>query len=501
MENTCDGIEQLQPLYYSQGIDFCRRRQAVLDHPDFLTDKVQREAYITSIKHAEQQTLQQLYEPKAKTRLETSQEFTNMQLKGFVKELNKCKKTFQDTGKAVHASALQEVEQERELVFEVEAVRQVKKPTRYPALSFPGLHTTLRSFAKHGRIPADATCFTHIMYSLSKTAVGRKFRVSPKASNSKIFVSAEFDRTVKLNVDLTGDNFIVSTLKLATMNHANSLVQRPVNWVLWSPRAETAVVIIPEEAEALMPMMRDDSIEKGTHLLIYAAPNTRRMLHFDKFDYYSMPPLPSDWEAPLQLRLELGVYAGRLYFSWSEYEDLCKFLGVENGTPEAMEAVEVDEESQPDIQDGKLGLGLDGDRSAECDGHVATPQMLDDTKKPETPQEKLVSRPLTFIQEWLTLRRRGQDFAHSPMGLLAQGRPLQADHPFFRQETEQPQAEAPRSDLPRGPPHLTAQSQREFGEGEAEMLDSASGEAMFDYGDDLDGDDSADDDEDVTMEG
>ena len=477
----------------------------MLDHPNFLTDRVQREAYIASIKHAEQQSLQQLYEPKAKTRSETSQEFTNMQLKGFVKELNKRKKTFQDTGKAVHASALQEVEQDRELVFEVESVRQVKKPTRYPALSFPGLHTTLRSFAKHGRIPADATCFTHILHSLSKTAVGRKFRVSHKASNSKIFVSAEFDRTVKLNVDLTGDNFIVSNLKLAMMNHANVLLQRPVNWVLWSPRAETAVVIIPEEAEALMPMMRDDSIEKGTHLLIYAAPTTRRMLHFNKFNYYSMPPLPSDWEAPLWLRLELGVYAGRLYFSWSEYEDLCKFLGVENGTHESMEDIEVDEGGQAEIQDGKLGSGLEGGQSSASDGHVAAPQMPNDTKKPETPQEELVSRPLTFIQEWLTLRRRGQDFAHSPMGLLAQGRLLQADHPFFRQETEQSQqqqqqAEPPSSDLLCGP-RLTAQSHREFGEREADMLDSASGEAMFDYGDDLDGDDSADDDEDVSMEG
>lgn len=38
MTNTCDGIEALQPLYYAQGTDFCRRKQAELDFPRFVSD-------------------------------------------------------------------------------------------------------------------------------------------------------------------------------------------------------------------------------------------------------------------------------------------------------------------------------------------------------------------------------------------------------------------------------------------------------------------------------
>jgi hypothetical protein len=38
LDNSCDSIEQLQPLYHSQGIDFCRRTQAALDNPDYLTN-------------------------------------------------------------------------------------------------------------------------------------------------------------------------------------------------------------------------------------------------------------------------------------------------------------------------------------------------------------------------------------------------------------------------------------------------------------------------------
>lgn len=202
-------MEQLQPLYFSQGMDFCRRIQAELDNPDFLKNKSQREAFVETIKQEEQQTLQQLYEPKRKSRPVGLQTSTNDQLKGFIRELNNRRKTFQDTGRAVHGSALQEVEQEREVAFEVESVRQVKKPYQYPAYSFPGLHPSLESFARTGRIPADAQYFCHVFYSLSKTAIGRKFKVCRGASESKLFVTAEFDRTVKLNIDLAMDNFLV----------------------------------------------------------------------------------------------------------------------------------------------------------------------------------------------------------------------------------------------------------------------------------------------------
>ena len=41
------------------------------------------------------------------------------------------------------------------------------------------------------------------------------------------------------------------------------------------------------------------------------------------------------------------------------------------------------------------------------------------------------AKPLTFLQEWLAVRRKGQDFAHTPMGHVCQGKPLAASHPFF----------------------------------------------------------------------
>ena len=212
LNNTCDGIEQLQPLYYSQGLDFCRRTQAALDHSSFLEDEGQQKSYLKEIKQHEQQTLQQLYEPQLKSRARANNSFANKTLQGFVNELNSRRKAFQDTGKAVQSSALQEVEQEREVAVEVELVRQVKKPYRHAALDFPGLHRDLESFARTGRMPLDGACFIQAFTFVSRTGIGRKHQIARKAMDSKLFVTREFARTVSQTADATGDNFLVSLM-------------------------------------------------------------------------------------------------------------------------------------------------------------------------------------------------------------------------------------------------------------------------------------------------
>jgi hypothetical protein len=68
-------------------------------------------------------------------------------------------------------------------------------------------------------------------------------------------------------------------------------VQRPVTWFLFDMATEIAVVIIPEEAEALIPVMRGHS-SPDTHLIMYSVPWTKAMLHFNSRNYYALPSLP-----------------------------------------------------------------------------------------------------------------------------------------------------------------------------------------------------------------
>jgi len=210
LEQTCSGIEQLQPLYFSQGADFCRRAQAALENPDFFADPNQRDAYLASLRQIEQQTLEQLYGPSTKVKSSASSRKFSSQVAPLMKELNTRRKGFQDTGNAVHGSALQEVEQEREVAYEVEAVREVQKPTHYPALNFPGLHRDMISFVKTGRLAAGSSAYMQAFPALRLTTLGRKHGINGSATSCKLYVSTEYTNSVKVASGRAYDQFQVS---------------------------------------------------------------------------------------------------------------------------------------------------------------------------------------------------------------------------------------------------------------------------------------------------
>ena len=152
--------------------------------------------------------------------------------------------------------------------------------------------------------------------------------------------------------------------------------------------------------------------------MIYSAPTTRKMLSFYFLDYHNTPPIPEGKALPTWLRVELFLLAGGLYFDWNDHQAVCDFLGIHPAGADEME-------HWADIPGGAQD-GLD------CEASNAVAEQ-----KPKIAQ-RFTTRPLTFLQEWLSIRRRGQDFAHSPMGYIAQGKPLQGNHPFFHEGDLEP---------------------------------------------------------------
>lgn len=47
-------------------------------------------------------------------------------------------------------------------------------------------------------------------------------------------------------------------------------------------------------------------------------------------------------------------------------------------------------------------------------------------------KSSFAKNPLTFLHDWLAVRRKGQEFLHTPMGYVCQSRSLTQNHPFFR---------------------------------------------------------------------
>ncbi len=165
--------------------------------------------------------------------------------------------------------------------------------------------------------------------------------------------------------------------------------------------------MIPEEAENLILTLKQRTTSP-VYLLTFAAPVTRKMIHFNNLQFYSIPRLPQEWKAPSWLKVELGIYAGRLYFEYDEYSNILSYLGVEEQTGRIREADDSEEES--DVMKGSANINIEA--------------------------KKLSQKPLAFLQDWLAIRRKGQDFAQSPMGFICGGKVLTESHAFFMKQKD-----------------------------------------------------------------
>ncbi|KAL4920688.1 hypothetical protein BDW62DRAFT_198579 [Aspergillus aurantiobrunneus] len=379
LDQTCATNRELQPLYFAQGRDFCHRMQAAATYKKFLSSLDQRKAYLAVLQQPEQQTLEQLYEPIYGEAMISSPESgtaSGGRVAELMKALQQRRQESQSFGSVI-SSALEEVEQEREVAYEIEEEREIAAPRKPKAIKFPGIAQSVLDFAKWGLIGNGNILAASKM--LESTHLGEKFKIEGSSLVPRLYVSAEFIRTIKQKKSAPDDTYM-----------------RPVNWILYNTVRETALVIIPEEAEQLIPMMRA-SLSLNTHLLLYAAPWTKSMLHFNTLLYYSLPDLPAGWTPPSWLPFELGILAGRLYFPFSEYEDLL----------------------------GRL-YSLSG---------------VSDKEKESSNLLAIAKNRLNFLQEWLAIRRQGQDITDTPLGYVCHDWPLRSDHPFFSSKTVKPEGD------------------------------------------------------------
>ena len=313
----------------------------------------------------------------------------------------------------------QEREQEREVEFQVEQVRAQTTRVRFIALHFPGnLHWAIESFLHSGGTLPSRHGLRHAFASMARSEMGRRHEVSGAGATSALYVSVEFERTIQLNSANTavtkGRGEMTSKSKSAAVVPSHDQFYQPVQWLLWSRRTNTALVVVPEEAEILLlrlrrqghqqekeeENLRDDIQENPQenrqsqqqtqthiHLLLYSAAVTRAMVDLSSGTYYAVPPLPADYSLPSWFTIEAGILGGRLYMPFPECEAMQTYL----------------EDNSAAAQDTENTVS----RSLVC------PNLS------------------SFLLDWLPLRRTGQDITHTPAAYVCQGRPLHQDHAFF----------------------------------------------------------------------
>ncbi|RAQ73942.1 hypothetical protein COH20_001839 [Aspergillus flavus] len=129
-------------------------------------------------------------------------------------------------------AALEEVEQEREVAFEIEQEREIQRPLSMKAHRYPGLHSSVRNFAITGHLKGNEG-YVKAAAVIKSTDLGRKHGIDASTLLCSLYVSTEFTRTVVTKKRTkTIDNFL-----------------RPVDWLLWNSQTNVGLVIILEEAE------------------------------------------------------------------------------------------------------------------------------------------------------------------------------------------------------------------------------------------------------------
>lgn len=103
LEQTCCSIEQLQPLYISQGLEYCRRRLAAQRNPDASSQQDQQKAYLKILEQPEQYSLESLYAPDQKTKSRPVDAKGFPEIAGYVEKLNAMKHGLRNTGDTVQA--------------------------------------------------------------------------------------------------------------------------------------------------------------------------------------------------------------------------------------------------------------------------------------------------------------------------------------------------------------------------------------------------------------
>ncbi len=385
LEQSCRTIEQIQPLYISQGLDFCKRTSSAITNQDAGTDTDHRTRYLKALEQPEHYTVERLYAPQKKIKAPLTVASDVPLLSTYVEKLNHMRENLRETSDTVQALAHQEVEQEREVAIEVETIREVKKPPQAHALRHLPLHQDLIQFVERGRILYGTSAYEQAFLAIRRTALGKRLGINANTTLTNIFVTSDFMATIHTERGQPRDEYL-----------------RSVQWILWSTVSEAAIIISPHEAETLLDEVRDAKTP-CTYLISYAAPVTRTMLAFDTLRVYSVPSLPSNWRAPRWLVRDLGIFAGRLYFDYADLPFICKRLGLP--VPEDPSLVE------------NLWDVLPFGEASDGGSHKGS--------------ELFTKAPLEFMQQWLSVRRKGQDFSQTPMGQVCSGNEVKKDSAFF----------------------------------------------------------------------
>ncbi|KAJ5595016.1 uncharacterized protein N7459_001224 [Penicillium hispanicum] len=375
MIQTCQALDNLRPLWADHGLRHYRRI-ALWNSIVQQTDPSKELA--TCMQEPEARTLNDLYSPWAN--LTHSMDDLSLGSDTSDSRLQELRDALQSAvGNKMATSYLHE-EQEREIACEVEREQQVCRPPSYTPHE-PSVHSDIWHFVKFGKFPSarGSSAVKLAFSSLGATSVGAT--TYPESLGGELYVTIDFDRTVKMIQGGLMDEFC-----------------KPVNWILSSVHSDILIILSQHEANMLLPLIRES--ENAT-LHVYTPRLTKPMPSFRHLDFFNVGATrenpPSD-----RMTRDLELFAGSLYFtSFEEYSDFRSFLGLVT-------------ESLDDLPDGAVS------NEGFVDKHTR--------KSLQWPiRSPFKSNPLPFLRALIHIRCKGQGYQQTHVGTVIAAKPLAAN--------------------------------------------------------------------------
>jgi len=264
-------------------------------------------------------------------------------------------------------------EQERELSPENERERQVE----LPAPSKPQkhrVHPDVRRFVKDGVLIRSSDAF-RLAFDTLRNTTARDYYESTWPKD--LVVTTDFAQTVQASDEQALDSYL-----------------RPVHWIASCKERDRTnyVVLSPYEAQELLP-----SIRKHRHVILhlYSPRLNFSVRTLEDLSFCTVPAVHESWSPPHIIR-QLNLFAGQLYIkNYEEYRLLCDFLGLCSEPPD--DQMEVARDGFINPPDRALSKSL----------------ILQDCP--------FTTSPVAFLRMIMALRRKGQSFAISHLGMILNG--------------------------------------------------------------------------------
>ncbi|KAF2638121.1 hypothetical protein P280DRAFT_91529 [Massarina eburnea CBS 473.64] len=355
------------PLWATQG----RRFE---DHKNLLNGVDTTQSQAEKFLEEEAQSIAYRYRPRVPTSFAASFDGWDMSNPNIALILERC----QDFQTINFDSATLQEEQERELSPEIEEERQVQRPPSMKPEKHK-LHLDVIALIQTGQQKPVGVSGAYIpaFRDLNDTSAAKYFDV--QKFPTKVLVTRDFVRTVEQ----------------PAKSYVSDSYLRPVQWILsfksTNESSRGLLIMSPFEVDQSLALIKNS---KHATLHLYAP---RPNLGYDPLDnlslYYVGKGTFSPGTIDRSLIVQLNLFAGQLYFnSYTEYTELCDYLGLAWRTLEEGQTVQADGFVKPPM--GKWGL-----------------------------QES----PVKFFKELMKIRREGDGIEKTQVGRVLDGELLEPD--------------------------------------------------------------------------